>query len=276
MGKEVRDYGLVLAVDATDRDEVLSLVAKVGPYIDGVKVGVPTLLANGVSLLRSLGSLFPGPLIADLKVADIGFRDRGRPWSGTNRSIVETVVSAGVDYVICHSIVGSSSIQECVDTAHGMGGRVLTLPYMTPQGAGLFFDMPIDEHYAKKSLESLDMGPLAKALVELERRKSSESGWRVPRATVSDLVLLMGETVGVDGYIAPANRPEVMVDCRRLTQRKIMATGVGRQGGKLGDVYTVLGKNSAAILGHAIYDSGDPVAACRTLHDERDGVTGGR
>jgi len=270
----IRDYGLVLAIDNSRKDEVVNLVTKVGPLVDGIKLGVPTLLANGVSIVGRVRDFYDGPLIADLKVADIGIKSRGETyeWSGTNRSIVETAVSAGIEYVICHTIVGTSSIEECIAAAHSLGGRVLTLPYMTHEGAGLLFDHPLDSAHVSKTLEGQGMGRVGGRILELAReKKAAPTGtWRSRQVTVSDLILLLGEELGVDGYIGPANHLGVLRDYRRLTERFVMATGVGRQGGSVREVFLELGEKSAAIVGHAITAAPDPINACEGLAAERD------
>ena len=235
------------------------------------------MLMKGSSMVASVRDLFDGPLIADLKVADIGFRvkeDNGS-WSGTNRQIIEIAVSAGIDYVICHAIVGTSSIEECIATAHSLGGRVLTLPYMTHRGAGLFFDHPLDLGHVSKWLDELGMNHLSERVIELAGKKKVDPNWRSRSVTISDLTILLGEELGVDGYIGPANRVEVLRDYRRLTSKTVMATGVGRQGGTLAEVYSTLGTSSAAIVGHAIYDRPDPVAACKEFLAERTQAIGG-
>jgi len=276
--RTLREYGLVLAIDGRDRDEVLKLVKRVGPLVDGIKLGVPTLLSNSSTIVASVKEFFEGPVIADLKVADIGFSTgKGTGgWAGTNRQIVETAISAGIDYVICHTIMGVSSLEECVATARSLGGKVLSLPYMTHVGAGLFYDHPIDMGHVSKSLADLGMSRLGDRIVELAGTKMSQQDWRSRSVTVSDLALLIGEELGVDGHIGPANKVEVLRDYRKLTSRMVVATGVGRQGGSLSEVYSTLGKSSGAIVGHTIYDSPDPVTACRDLLAERERVVRGR
>ena len=153
---------------------------------------------------------------------------------------------------------------------------MLTLPYMTHRGAELFFDHPLDTAYASAWLEELGMSGVADRIAAVAQRKKSEQGWRSWSVTISDLVLILGEELNVDGYIGPANRVDVLKDYRKLTSRLVMATGVGRQGGALVDVYTVLGKNSAAIVGHGIYGQPDPVAACEELLAERAAIVRGR
>ena len=269
----IRDYAILLAVDSTNENEILKLLSSVGGLVDGVKVGVPTLLACGTQIVKKVKSRTDGPVVADLKVADIGFRKsagaRRQDWSGTNSRIIKAAVGAGIDYVICHTIVGTSSIRECIDVAHSLGGKIITLPYMTHEGAGLFFDQPINLEHTANWLDRESPGA-GRALVELAKRKKEEAGWRSRSLTTADLIFVLGEEYGVDGYVAPANMPEVMSDCRRMTSRFMLAPGIGRQGGKLADVYRILGPKSAAAVGHAIYDAKDPVAACKELLLERD------
>ena len=276
--RALRAYGLVLAIDSRNADDVLRLTADVGPMVDGIKIGVPTLLASGASLISRIRDGFDGPLIADLKVADIGIGPNSgvSAWSGTNKAIVETAVSAGIDYVICHTMVGPTGLGECVATAHSSGGKVLALPYMTHRGAELVFDHPLDIDYVSGSLAELGLKSINVRLVTLAGRKKAERGWRNSRVTFADLGVITSEELGVDGYIGPANKVEVLRDYRKLTSRLVVATGVGRQGGTLKGVYPVLGKNSAAIVGHAIYDKPDPAAACRAFLAERAECTGSR
>jgi orotidine-5'-phosphate decarboxylase len=270
---KIRDYAILLAVDTTDESKILRLLSSVGSLVDGVKVGIPTLLGCGTQIVRKMKSKIDGPVVADLKVADIGFRKgagtHGRDWSGTNSKIIEVAIGAGIDYVICHTIVGTSSIRECVDVAHSLGGKIITLPYMTHEGAGLFFDQPIDLEYTLGWLGKESPGA-KRALVDLGKRKKEETGWRSRGLTTADLILVLGEEYGVDGYVAPANMPKVMSDCRRMTDRFLLAPGIGRQGGKIGDVYRILGPKSAAAVGTAIYGAEDPIAVCKELLLERD------
>lgn len=265
----MRDYALLLAIDSTTEGEVFRLLSSVGGLVDGVKVGTATLLACGPQVVKRIKERANGPVVADLKVADIAFggsEPGTKPggWSGTNSRIIEVALRSGIDYVICHTIVGTSSIRECVEVAHSLGGKVLTLPFMTHDGAGLFFDQPLDLEYTSKWLDG-ESPRAAKALLALGRRKKEEAGWRSKALSVSDLILVLGEEYGVDGYVAPANRPEIMSDYRKVTDRFALAPGVGRQGGRIEDVYRILGAKSAAAVGHSIFSADDPVAACREL-----------
>jgi orotidine-5'-phosphate decarboxylase len=274
----VSDYALILANDKTNPQEALEVTEATAPFLNAVKIGITTTLDTGVSLFKELSKITDIDKIADYKVADIGFK-KGDEWSGTNEKIVRTLTEAGADYVICHTIVGTSSIQESVETAHKLGGKVLTLPYMTHKGADLFFDQPVNMDLTIEKLEK-DLGfpSAAKKLIELEKRKEKEKNWRLPYVSISDLILIIGEDVGVDGYIGPANIPDVLIDYRKLTQKPTYAPGVGRQKRaedltpeqQIKRVYEILGKNSGVIVGSAIYKTDDPAKSAEQFRNYRD------
>lgn len=274
MPRQLGDHAIILAIDSPVPAVALRLEKSVFPMVDGIKLGVPTLLSNGASFALRLKENFGGVIIADLKVGDIGLK-REDKWVGTNKEIVQTAIANGVDYVICHAIVGTASLQESVDSAHAVGGRVLVLPYMTHEGAGLFFDMPVEMAHAKGTLKALGLDSVSEAAAALAGLKK-EGIWRSRRVTVSDLIVLLGEKVGADGYIGPATKPDVLMDMRKLTRKMVVCPGVGRQGGTIRDVFTALGENSAAIVGHSVVDAADPVAACKAYIDERASVLGAK
>jgi len=256
-------YGLILANDLTKPDEARKASKLVAPYVDGIKIGITTILDAGVSMIRETKSSTGKIVIADFKVADIGFWNKERSsWEGTNAKIVEKVIDAGADYVICHSIVGISSIQESIEVAHSKGGKVLTLPYMTHKGAELFFGHPIDINYVLKTAEKYGIG-IPDYKIQLLK-------------TVCDLILLLGDYLGIDGFIGPANNPDVLKRYRELTDKEIFGPGIGRQvignltpEDQLRDFYQICGERSAVIIGSAIYAAPDPVRAAKQFMDWR-------
>ena len=143
---------------------------------------------------------------------------------------------------------------------------------MTHRGAALFFDQPIDVQYTSRWLEK-ENPEANQTLLRLRDRKGAEAGWRSTNLTVCDLIITLGESYGVDGYVAPANRPEVMADFRKTPSRFVLAPGVGRQGGRIEDVYRTLGARSAAAVGHSLFGADDPAAACRDLIRARESVS---
>lgn len=261
---EIGPYGLILANDITDdADRAIKLSRDVAPYLDAIKIGISTAaLEKEFGLLGRAKSETGKIIIADFKVADVGVKNKQEQWEGTNEKIVRKAIRAGADYVICHTIPGTSSIQECIEVGHDMGAKILTLPYMTHKGAELFFGQPIDSDYSRGVLDKLG--------IDANIDKCH---------TVSDLILVLGEAFGVDGYIGPANNPKVLGRYREFSGKPIYGPGIGRQA--TGDVtpqqqmqtfYEICGSNSAPIIGSAIYNAADPAKAAEEFKSYRDNI----
>ena len=250
-------YGLILANDLIKPEEALKVSKAVAPYVDGIKIGITTILDKGISLIRETKSLTGKLIVADFKVADIGFWNKEKnAWEGTNAKIVEKVIEAGAEYVISHSIIGISSIQECIEVAHSRGGKVLTLPYMTHRGAQLFFGHPLNLEYISNVLKEYGISP-------------PESKLKICR-TISDAILVLGDYLGLDGFIGPANNTNILREYRKLTDKGIFGPGIGRQAtsnltpkDQLECFYKICGEKSAAIIGSAIYAAPNPAGAAR-------------
>lgn len=261
-------FGLVFANDLIKMERAMRISEAVAPYFDGIKLSIASVLDRGVTLIKEIKKLTDKVIIADFKVADMGFLNKKKNrWEGTNAKIVEKAVNAGADYVICHSITGLSSIQECIDVAHSMGAKVLTLPYMTHEGAELFFGHPADLRHVIKVFENIDVD-------------ISENKLRVCE-TVSDVLLVLGDFLGVDGFIGPANNPEVLRRYRMFTDKEIFGPGIGRQatGGltpkeQLKRFYEICGERSAAIIGSAIYTADDPTKIAEEFKSYRSDIIG--
>jgi orotidine-5'-phosphate decarboxylase len=238
-------YGLILADDVLDPEKALEVAKVAAPYMDATKLSVANSLKN-LGLISKVKEATKKPVIVDFKVADIGFlNEKNKEWEGTNGKTVSTLIDAGADYVTCQTFPGTSSIQECVEVAHSLGGKILTLPYMTHRGADVFFDQPINLFYTKEKLEELGIA------VDVKRCD-----------TISDLILVLGEYFKVDGYIGPANNPKKLSRYRQFTAKTIDGPGIGRQ--VIGDLtpqkqlkifYDTCKEDSGAIIGSAIYGS---------------------
>jgi orotidine-5'-phosphate decarboxylase len=223
----MRPYALVLSNDLAEPEAMLRVIEQTRDYVDGVKIGVTSSMVPGVEIFRRakdrLGEKAVAAVLADYKVADIGFRGKDKAWAGTNEKIVRNLAQAGTDYITCHTIVGISSIDESVATAHANGAKVLTLPYMTHKGANLFFGMPLDPvqiahikgEFQAYGLDFEHNQELWRSLDKVRR--------------VTDLILVIGNHFCVDGYIGPANDPEVLRTYRGFTKNEIWCPGFGRQ-----------------------------------------------
>jgi len=71
----MKDFAIIASLDLDTAKDVLSVTSKIAPNVEGVKIGVPTLLERGVGFLQEIRSFLDSkPLLVDLKIADIGFR----------------------------------------------------------------------------------------------------------------------------------------------------------------------------------------------------------
>ena len=146
----------------------------------------------------------------------------------TNRLIAEQVFDAGFSSIICHGFTGKDSVQACVDVAADYGGACFVVAEMSHPGATAFFHGGAAEKIAGIAMEC-----------------------------------------GADGIIAPAARPERVKVLRRIVgNRKILAPGVGAQGGDAAAVATIV---DGIIVGRAIYEAEDPAAAVKTFAHIRTG-----
>ena len=247
---EMCDYPVIFGNDEIESaDNAIDVSRLAGPHVDAIKIGLTTsALKENFGLITRIKGEAGKVVIADFKVADIGFTKDGR-WEGTDSKIVRAAARAGADYITCHMFPGTSSIQECIDTAHANGVKVLTLPFMTGKGADLFFGQPIDKEYSS--------GVLQKLGIDVDLSKCEK---------MHDLILLIGNALDVDGYIGPANNPDVLRRYRELTHKPIYGPGVGRQS-KLGNTeeqlkifYEICGPKSGVIIASSIYDPTKPLS----------------
>jgi orotidine-5'-phosphate decarboxylase len=117
-------YGLVLALDVTERSRALDVAAKVAPHVDAVKVGYPLVLSCGTAIIGELAkSVY---VLCDFKVADI---------PNTNKLIAVEAFKAGAKGIICQAFPGRDSIMAVVEEAKKHGGDVLVVTEMSHPGA---------------------------------------------------------------------------------------------------------------------------------------------
>lgn len=259
----MRHYAIIVAADLPSAAEVISVVKKIAPTVDGVKIGVPTLLETGVGILGKIRDLIPDkPLLIDLKIADIGFMGNDS-WQGTNAKIIKSLEGTGATHVTVHGFPGPLSVAEAVGTAREIGVGVLLLPVMSHAGARLFFSRPLSRSDVAYSTvkAGLDMAlPLDASCTD-----------------VTEGILLLGEALDVAGYIGPATRPVELERYRAVTQRPIWCPGFGRQdrqGRNLEEQFrawaSIVGEASAAIVGSTIINAPDPAEAARVVAAMRD------
>ena len=94
-------------------------------------------------------------------------------------------------------------------------------------------------------------------------------------------IFLIGESLGVDGYIGPGNKLRTLQYYRNLTDKEIWSPGFGRQNSPFKSVteqirewYDIVGSNSAIILGSYIYNSQNPIQRLEEIHKLREQLRG--
>lgn len=260
----MKDYSIILAADLPSTEQVLSLVKEVAPFVDGLKIGVPTLLQSGVDILCRFSDMIgEKPMLIDLKVADIGLFSRGR-WKGTNSKIISKLAGTGTTHVTVHGFPGPSSIAEAVNTAHEAGIQVLLLPTMSHPGAELFFSHSFSNVILEKVSGS-----------EIFRDKTNLSC----AGDITEAILMLGEALNVDGYIGPATKPDDLQKYREISSRQIWCPGFGRQDRlgrgidqQLAAWAKIVGPNSAAIVGSLVFEADSPKEAADELRKTRDSI----
>jgi orotidine-5'-phosphate decarboxylase len=261
----VRDYSILLAADLSSAHEVVSIAKSVGHIVDGIKLAAATLMESGVSIVNQVRDVIGDvPILVDLKVADIGFYS-GSTWDGTNAKIIRTLGKSGATHVTVHGFPGPLSIAEAVNVGREVGLGILLLPLMSHPGGGLFFSASLDQSFLE---------------VEVQKAGISvpfPSGLQSNDATEG--ILLFGEIFGVEGYIAPATRPDDLRRYREFTARRLWCPGFGRQDRlgrslkeQLRQWAEIVGPKSAAIVGSAIFKAKDPASAARDIVDLRNSV----
>ncbi len=135
---------IVLALDpppSTDPERwCRSILSRVSghPALAGVKIGLPAIVARGLSwvqsVLRDARDLLK---VADLKLADVG---------AIMRIVLENLASAGFDAAILHAFVGrEGALDEAADWAKSHGVKLIAVVSMSHPGSRQFIDRHTSE-----------------------------------------------------------------------------------------------------------------------------------
>ena len=95
----------------------------------------------------------------------------------------------------------------------------------------------------------------------------SRPGAKMFTAQHAEEMARLGVECGVDGFIAPATRPDRIAAIRAVVgDRKILSPGVGAQGGKASDAISA--GATYAIVGRAIYGSDNPRDSAKAFAED--------
>lgn len=264
----MNEYAVIVAADLPRSDAVIELIEKVGGIVDGIKIGLPTIIESGADTVRRSRDIIGGkPLLVDLKIADIGFRS-GEAWDGTNAKIIRALAGAGATHVTVHGFPGPVSIAESAQVAREANMDILLLPLMSHAGADTFFSRPMDASILRERLIAAGLEAVGSPHEDI--------------SDVTEAIITLGEMFQAYGYIAPATRPEDLRRYRSVTERPLWCPGFGRQD-RLGrsleeqvrEWARIVGPKSAAIVGSAIFKSDEPEKAAREICMTRDRIAAG-
>ena len=257
----MRKFAIIYSSDLLNDLQTLKIINEIKEHVDGIKLGLPIMIQNGEDIIKKIKEMTNKPLIADFKVADIGFY-KNNQWSGSNAKIIEKAYEIGFEYITFHPIVGISSTIECIKKAHEIGMKVLAIPNMTGVGSELIYNQPINSEHIK---EIILQNNLNSKIVE-------------DCITTTELILNICEELKVDGYIGPANKLDIIKKYRKITDKPIFSPGIGRHNNnkeildQINELKLVCGDNCAMIIGSTIYSSTNPIRTIKNIVEIRNKV----
>jgi len=132
---------LVVALDPSRREkkgkDPRLLVESIDEYVDAYKVGIPFLLKHGKRGIRELRRVTGKPIIADLKLADIG---------DVMSKTVMHLAGTGVSKVIAHAFIGyRDGIEVLSKTTRSLGMDLILVVSMSHRGSEEFIDRHLEE-----------------------------------------------------------------------------------------------------------------------------------
>jgi 3-hexulose-6-phosphate synthase len=113
-----------LAVDATDLQVALALIAAVHPHHDIVEIGTPLLIEEGLRAVEAVKARWPDtPCLADLKIMDAGALEAG------------SAFRRGADVVTVLGLADDETVRGALAAAATHGGQVMADLIQVPDPA---------------------------------------------------------------------------------------------------------------------------------------------
>jgi orotidine-5'-phosphate decarboxylase len=126
----------MLALDVPDHASAFRLLDRVAGQIDVIKFNYPLVLKEGLELITRVREIYPKPILADFKIADVPV---------TNDRIIALCRQAGADGVMVQGFIGIDAIQSAIAAAGEM--KVFVVTQLTNPG-GLDFTGRFTEEFA--------------------------------------------------------------------------------------------------------------------------------
>lgn len=260
----MKEYAIIFAADLPDTQSLLDSIRSVANIVDGVKIGVPTIIQEGAAIIERINELVGNkPILIDLKIADIGFKSPNG-WEGTNWKIIRALGKTPASHVTVHGFPGPASMAESIAAANDYGLQTLILPLMSHKSAGLFFEGSVTR---------------TNIIAECNAAGISVDTIDNPEMDITEAIIFIADKLGAGGFIGPATRPDDLKRYRKLSALPVWAPGFGRQdrlGRSLEEQFTqwaqILGPDSAAIVGSTIFKAKDIARAAQEIVEIRDKV----
>lgn len=113
------------------------IVNSLNPVVSGFKIGLPYILEHGLEHVRRLREITDKELIADLKLADIGY---------VMSIVADKLATIGFDSVIAHGFVGvNGALRELKSTCDKLGLKLILVVSMSHPGSSEYIDRHLDE-----------------------------------------------------------------------------------------------------------------------------------
>lgn len=260
----MRDFSVVFGNDNPDEARAFQLCSAVAPYVDALKIEI-----YGEKFIRQIKNEIPDiTIIADTKLSRIGhFNAEKSGYDGTMSKSITGFAEAGSDFIIIQLFPGPESIREAVETAHRYGTKILGLGPMTHKGADILYEHPLDKEHTLERLHKF-------GITDLDEKINKEC------QTIGEYLVVLGDYCNVDGFITPANRPNIRNRMRQLTRKLMVGTGHGRQWydpkmplqDQMRETYSSLGRNSGAIFATEIWRADNPVTKAQEIRNSRNEI----
>jgi orotidine-5'-phosphate decarboxylase len=230
---------IILAIDPMfGKDDlfeyILDLINNLGKYLCAIKLNFHVILPLSADELRKLNLSAHNAnlqIIADIKLNDI---------PNTNQVAIQYLSSMGFDSVIVNPFIGRNGLKTAVDFAHSINFGVISLIYMSHNGA--------EEGY----------GALVDNRMDIDRVSKYSQFY--------DIFYENSVFADVDGFIIGANRLDII---KKFSSKKkinipIYSPGVITQGG---EIKPALDSGSDfLIIGRAIVNADDPFRELQRIH----------
>ena len=183
---------LQLALDTYDLPSALGPLQKASPWVDVIEVGTILCLAEGMSAVRNIRSLFPDKLLlADVRIAESG------------GLISKMAFDAGADWVTVVSGALMTTVEVVVKEAKGRGRDVQIELFdgWTMEQAQRWYDVGVRQVITHRSRDKEATGDLTWGESDFEEiRRLAAMGFKVTvtgNVGVNDIALFAGVPVYV-------------------------------------------------------------------------------